>query len=89
MRLFGYVMAINLLVPWMDPCSGGCATHPERYALRALSEGNYFGIASNERIERVANPEQAWIFHTHDRAVAAARDMAAIYGQPVDVVKLL
>lgn len=82
-------MSINLLVPWMDPCSGGCAAHPERYALRALAEGHYFGIASNEAIEPVEDPQRAWIFHTHDRAVAAARDMAEIFGQPVDVVKLL
>jgi len=81
-------MAFNLLVPWMDPCSGGSAAHPERYALRALSEGLYYGIASDEGIERVDDPRRAWIFHTHDRAVAAARDMAAIFGQPVDVVKL-
>ena len=31
---------------------------------------------------------RAWAFHTHERAVAAARDIAAVYGQPVDVVKL-
>lgn len=82
-------MVVNLLVPWCEPCSGGSASHPERYALRALAEGLYYGIASNERIAQVDDPQRAWIFHTHDRAVAAARDMARIFGQPVDVVKLL
>jgi hypothetical protein len=28
------------------------------------------------------------VFRTHERAVAAARDISTVYGQPVDVVKL-
>ena len=81
-------MSFDLLVPWTDPCSGGCADHPERYALRALAEGLYLGIATNERIEPVEDPQRAWIFRTHDRAVTAAREIAATFGQAVDVVKL-
>jgi hypothetical protein len=34
-------------------------------------------------------PARAWIFRTHQRAVDAAREIAVVYGQPVDVVKLL
>jgi hypothetical protein len=36
----------------------------------------------------VSDPSQAWAFHTHERAVSAAKDIAEVYGQPVDVVKL-
>ena len=50
---------------------------------------SYLGLSDGtDRIEPVADPALAWIFHTHDRAVAAARDIAAVYGQPVDVVRL-
>ena len=81
-------MAVPVLHPWTDPRSGGCAAHPERYALLAAA-GAYLGIgAINERIEAVTDPQLAWIFHTHDRAIAAARDIAAVLGEAVDVVKL-
>jgi hypothetical protein len=48
----------------------------------------YLGIATNERIEPVEDPQRAWIFRTHDRAVTAAREISATFGQAVDVVKL-
>ena len=61
--------------PWTDPRSGGNASHPERYALLAGTEGSYLGISDGtERIEPVADLALAWIFRTHDRAVAAARE---------------
>ena len=75
--------------PWTDPRSGGSASNPERYALLAGADGAYLGLSDGtDRIEPVADPALAWIFHTHDRAVAAARDIAAVYGEPVDVVRL-
>jgi hypothetical protein len=74
---------------WTDPRSGGCADHPERYALLAGTEGSYLGLSDGSgAIEQVGDPALAWVFHTHDRAVAAAREIAAVYGQPVDVVRL-
>lgn len=76
--------------PWIDAHLGGGGDHQERYALRAAKEGLYLGIAPiSDAIERVADPTRAWIFHTHQRAVNAAREIASVYGQPVDVVKLL
>jgi hypothetical protein len=36
----------------------------------------------------VSDPSDAWAFHTHERAVIAAREISQVYGQPVDVVKL-
>ena len=82
-------MATHSWRPWIDAHLGGSGTQPERYALRAAAEGLYLGIAPiNEGIERVADPARAWIFRTHQRAVDAAREIAVVYGQPVDVVKL-
>jgi hypothetical protein len=50
----------------------------------------YLGVAGgDEHIEQVADAQKAWTFRTHERAVAAARQITAVYGQPVDVVKLL
>jgi hypothetical protein len=83
-------MSINLWRPWLDPSRVGAGAQPERYALRMPSQGLYFGIAAtSEQIHGVADPAKAWIFHTHQRAVAAAREIAEVYGQVVDVVKLL
>lgn len=83
-------MSINLWRPWLDPSRLGAGAQPERYALRVPAQGLYCGIAaSGEQIRYVADPGKAWIFRTHQRAVAAAREIAAVYGQAVDVVKLL
>jgi len=82
-------MTLHFWRPWIDPHSCGEGAQPERYALRAGGEAQYLGIANaDQRIERVSDPTRAWAFHTHERAVAAARDIAQVYGQPVDVVKL-
>ena len=82
-------MAIQRTCPWIDASWGGSGAKPERYVLRAETDALYFGITPiGEGIERVADPALAWIFHTHQRAVTAARQIAAVYGQPVDVVKL-
>ena len=72
----------------MDSASGlGDARHPERYAITVVD--GYVALAgTDEHIQTVSDPTQAWVFHTHERAVAAARDIARVFGQPVDVVKL-
>lgn len=83
-------MAMHSWRPWSDAHLGASGTQPERYVLRAAAEGLYLGITPiGEGIERVADPARAWIFHTHQRAVNAAREIAAVYGQPMDVVKVL
>jgi hypothetical protein len=81
---------MNLWRPWIDPHSCGEGAQPERYALRSASLDGFLGIAGGDQhIEQVSDPGQAWTFRTHERAVVAARDIAAVYGQPVDVVKVL
>jgi hypothetical protein len=82
-------MAMHRACPWIDASWGGSGAKPERYVLRAETDALYYGITpSSDGIERVEDPARAWIFHTHQRAVNAARQIAAVYGQPVDVVKL-
>jgi hypothetical protein len=85
-------MAMDLSRPWMELHGGGSAHQPERYVLRAIGagvDGGYLGIAPiSEAIEPVRDLDRAWVFHTHQGAVHAAREVAAVYGQPVDVVKL-
>jgi len=68
-------MALKFWRPWIDPHRCGEGSQPERYVLREL-------------IETVPDPHRAWVFHTHERAVAVARDLASVFGEPVDVVKL-
>jgi hypothetical protein len=82
-------MALKFWRPWIDPHGCGEGSQPERYVLRSTSEALFLGIAPlNQQIESVTDPGRAWLFHTHERAVAAARDIANVLGQPVDVVKL-
>jgi len=64
-------------------------TEAAEYAQELRRLVRYLGISDGtERIEPVADLALAWIFRTHDRAVAAAREITAVYGQPVDVVRL-
>ena len=80
---------MNLWRPWIDPHGCGDGAQPERYALRSSGEALFLGIAAvDQLIEPVADPCRAWVFHTHERAVSAAREIARVFGQPVDVVKL-
>jgi len=82
-------MTLHFWRPWIDPHSCGEGAQPERYALRDSGQPRYLAIAEGDQlIRRVSDPAQAWAVHTHERAVSAAREIAQVYGQPVDVVKL-
>jgi len=82
-------MSINLWRPWIDPHHCGDGAQPERYVLRNRAQALFLGITPvSQLIQTVADPGAAWVFRTHERAVAAARDISTVYGQPVDVVKL-
>jgi hypothetical protein len=83
-------MTMNLWRPWIDAHHGGGGAQPQRYPLCSPGDQGFLGVAGgDEHIEQVADAQQAWTFHTHERAVAAAKQIKAVYGQPVDVVKLL
>ena len=75
--------------PWLDTHGCGEGAKPERYALQDPRQLHYLAIAAgNQLIERVSDPSLAWAFHTHERAVDAAREIARIFQSPIDVVKL-
>jgi hypothetical protein len=81
-------MSFNLWRPWIESTTG-VATHPERYALRTGLD-SYLAVAgSDEHIDAVIDPDMAWTFHTHERAVKTARAIASVFGNPVEVVKVL
>ena len=82
-------MTLHFWRPWIDPHSCGEGAQSERYALRESGKPHYLAIAEGDQlIQRVSDPAQAWAFHTHERAVSAAKEISQVYGQPVDVVKL-
>ena len=82
-------MSLQFWRPWIDPHSCGEGAQPERYALRDSGQPRYLAIADGDQlIQRVTDPALAWAFHTHERAVIAAREISQVFGQPVDVVKL-
>lgn len=76
--------------PWTEthlPWSNG---RPERYALRAFGAEGYLAIeGQDQKISQVSSTERAWQFHTHQKAVQTARQIASVIGAPVDVVKLV
>lgn len=83
-------MSLRFWRPWIDPRGCGQGAQQERYALRELSTAHYLSIdSSSDLIARVPDPSHAWAFHTHERAVCAAREVSRVYGRAVDVVKLL
>jgi hypothetical protein len=44
--------------------------------------------SADQQIERKASPDDAWMFHTHDGAVAHAFWIGEILGERPNVVKL-
>ena len=73
---------------WMDSASAcGDANHPERYAISVVD--GYLSIGSrDERISTVADASQAWVFHTHEKAVRTARELTRLMGRLHEVVPL-
>ncbi|QEY31025.1 hypothetical protein EVJ50_00890 [Synechococcus sp. RSCCF101] len=61
----------------------------ERYALRTSDGRDFLGVNSSDaHIERVSDSENAWQFHTHERAVEAAIAINEVFEEAVDVVRL-
>lgn len=77
------------LRPWTEPHLPWRNGRPERYALRAVGAGGFLALeGQDQHIAEVASSEGAWQFHTHQKAVQTARQIARVIGSPVDVVKL-
>ena len=81
-------MTITARRSWMDSAAGlGDARHPERYAITMVD--GYVGLAgTDEHLQTVNDPSQAWVFHTHEKAVLTARQLANIHGRLHEVVRL-
>lgn len=75
--------------PHLDPAHPEDCTQPERYAIQLLSTGNYLAVAADgQSLEEVSSAERAHLFHVHESALRAARELNAEGRGPVDVVKV-
>ena len=75
--------------PDLDPAHPADCTQAERYALRLLSGEGFLAIgADGQSLVVVPESAQAHLFHAHEAAVRAARELNAEGRGPVDVVKL-
>jgi hypothetical protein len=73
---------------WME-CASACgdATHPERCVISVVD--GYLSIAArDQRISTVSEASKAWVFHTHEKAVTTARELARLTGRLHEVVQL-
>ena len=75
--------------PHLDPAHPEDCTQPERYAIQLLNTGTYLAVAADgEALQEVSSVEQAHLFHVHESALRAARELNAEGRGPVDVVKV-
>ncbi len=75
--------------PHLDPAHPHDCTQPERYVIQVQASGAFLAIAADgEALVEVADPESAHLFHAHEAALRAAKELNAEGRGPVDVVKL-
>lgn len=65
----------------------GNARRPERYGI-AVIDGWLAVNRCDQSIELVRDLDQAWLFHTHEKAVRTARQLTTLQGRSHDVVRL-
>lgn len=81
---------MNFWSPLTDPHHPRVGTRPERYALRLEGSGPFLTIVGRDQhIGEVAQAEAAYLFHTLEGAVRAARDLNAMADRRINVVKVL
>lgn len=82
-------MSFNPARAWIAAAMGfGDALHPERYAITAGPDG-YVGLdPRSQLITLVVDPCQAFVFHTHEKAVRVARELSALSGSVYEVLRL-
>lgn len=81
---------MNFWSPQTDPHHPRVGTRPERYALRLEGSGPFLTIIGRDQsIGEVAQAEAAYLFHTQEGAVRAARDLNALADRRINVVKVL
>ena len=79
---------MNLWSPWLDPTHSLRGVDPERYVLTLGETHAYLSLGAEQASVTVAQPDEAYQFHTHERAVATARRLQTVLARPIDVVKL-
>lgn len=81
---------MNFWSPHCDPHRPRLGTRPERYALRVAGAGSFLAVAgADQHIQEVPQPEQAFQFHTHQGALRVAKEISAVGGRRLEVVKVL
>ena len=75
--------------PHLDPAHPDDCTQPERYAIQVESSGLFLAIGPDgQSLVEVSDGRQAHLFHAHEAALRAAKELNAEGRGPVDVVKL-
>lgn len=80
---------MHFWAPEIDPAHPLECTHPERYALRRLSNGCYIALEGEDQsLSDVSDLQQAHTFHTHEAALRAAIELHNLGSGRFDVVKI-
>ncbi len=75
--------------PHLDPAHPEDCTQPERYAIQVQASGRFLAIgADGQVVVEVSESGQAHLFHAHEAALRAAKELNAEGRGPVDVVKV-
>ena len=75
--------------PHLDPAHPQDCTQPERYAIQMQSSGGFLAIGGDgQSLVEVSDARRAHLFHAHEAALRAARELNAEGRGPVDVVKV-
>jgi len=82
-------MSFNTTRAWMAAAIGfGDAANPERYAIAASPDGYVALEPSSQLLTLVVDPCQAFVFHTHEKAVRVARELTALSGLGYEVLRI-
>ena len=80
---------LHFWAPHLDPAHPDGCTQPERYAIRLQERGTFLAVGANgESLVEVNSWRQAHLFHAHEAAIRAARELNSEGRGPVDVVKV-
>ncbi|MFM8543888.1 MAG: hypothetical protein ACKOAP_02675 [Vulcanococcus sp.] len=80
---------LHFWAPHLDPAHPDDCTQPERYAIRLVERGTFLAVASDGLgLAEVNSWREAHLFHAHEAAIRAARELNHEGRGPVDVVKV-
>ncbi len=80
---------LHFWAPEIDPAHPMECTQPERYAIRRLEDSLFLAVqGTDQQVALVADPYEAYLFHTHEAALRAALQLNSSGRGPVDVMKI-